>query len=132
MNTRPHPPADDDRFDRAGIDQRLRERHTEAVARISPRVRAQLVQRRHAALRGDAAAAPRLGLRPLAAGAAFVAVLALGLMLLPGGPGTPAPATDAAIADAATPAPAPNTILDEDPEFYAWLASTDGQLLAME
>ena len=131
MNTRPHPPADD-RFDQAGFDQRLRERHAEAVARISPRVRAQLAQRRNAAQRGDAAAAPRRGLRPLAAGAAFAAVLALGLMLLPGTPDSAAPATEAAIADASTPAAAPNTILDEDPEFYAWLASTDGQLLAME
>jgi anti-sigma-K factor RskA len=128
MNTRPHPPADDAQ---GRFDQALRARHAEAVARISPRVRAQLAQRRHAALRGDAVAAPGWGLRHLAVGTAFVAVLALGIALLPDTPDASAPAADAAIASA-TSAPAPNTILDEDPEFYAWLASTDGQLLAME
>ena len=56
-------------------------------------------------------------------------VLALGLQLLPSNrEAAPAPDT---IATTATPS-TPNTILDEDPEFYAWLASADVQQLAME
>ena len=125
MNTRPQPPADAE----ARFDATLRDHHALAVERISPRVRAQLTQRRHAALRGTAPARPLPGLRPAAAGLAMAAVLALGLhWLAPGQVAAPAPDGLAA----GTSQPAPNTILDEDPEFYAWLASADGQLLAME
>ena len=131
MTTRSHLPADaaEARFDQARFDQALRDHHSVAVERISPRVRAQLAQRRHAALRGTATARPALGLRHLAAGVAMAAVLALGLQLLP----TPKQSTpaDGAVARATTPT-VPNSILDEDPEFYAWLASADVQQLAME
>ena len=128
MTTRPHLQRD---AAEAGFDQALRDHHAVAVERISPRVRAQLAQRRHAALRGQPAAAPTSGLRHAVTGAAFAAVLALGFTLLPGTSDSPAPATDTALAGNVG-APAPNTLLDEDPEFYAWLASADVQQLAME
>lgn len=124
MNTRPHPPTDGG----SGFERALRERHAEAVARISPQMRAQLAQRRHAALRGGAAIRARPGLRPLAVGLAMAGVVAMGLRWM--SPTEVAlPASGIA---AAAPQQAPHTILDEDPEFYTWLASADGQLLALE
>ena len=42
----------------------------------------------------------------------------------------PSPATVAGSVAASTTTAA--TMLDEDPEFYAWLASPDAQLVAME
>ena len=130
MNNRPHPPtntggtASVTRFEQA-----LRDQHAVAVECLSPQVRAQLAQRRHAALRGTAATRAGWHLRPLVAGIAMACVLALGLQLLPSNrEAAPAPDT---IATTATPS-TPNTILDEDPEFYAWLASADVQQLAME
>ncbi len=130
MNTRPHEsPATGDAPATARLEQALRDHHATAVARLSPQVRAQLAQRRNAALRGAGAARPGWNLRPLAAGVAMAGVLALGLQLLPTRDGA-APA-EATIAGTAAPA-VPNTILDEDPEFYAWLASADVQQLAME
>ena len=129
MNTRPRPAADprpdaaSDRFEQA-----LREQHALAVECLSPRLRAQLAQRRNAALRGIAPTHAGWNLRPLAAGVAMAAVLALGLQLVTRDENDGAGASGVASA-AAQP---PNTILDEDPEFYAWLASSDVQQLAME
>ena len=125
MNNRPNnTDADGDaRFDHA-----LRQHHAAAVERLSPRVRAQLAQRRNAALRGERVA-PAYGMRYAAAGFAAICALAIGLqfgmMPAPGHSRRPAslpprhPRTDA-------------TMLDEDPEFYAWLASADAQQIAME
>ena len=130
MNTRPRPAADprpdaaSDRFEQA-----LREQHALAVECLSPRLRAQLAQRRNAALRGIAPTHAGWNLRPLAAGVAMAAVLALGLHLVP--PDGNGAQVASGIANTAV-QPAPNTILDEDPEFYAWLASADAQLMAME
>ena len=95
----------------------------------SRRARAQLAQRRNAALRGDVQPRPAFGLRH--AGFAFAAVfaVAVGIDLMPSTE-TPAPAPTPQVA-ATTPATS-NTILDEDPDFYAWLASTEVQQLAME
>ena len=68
MNTGEHAP-----FDAA-----LRARHAVALEQLSPRVRAQLAQRRHAALRGQAQPrARRNGLRYAIAGFAAIGVLAL-------------------------------------------------------
>ena len=112
----------DARFDRA-----LRQHHAEAVERLSPRVRAQLAQRRNAALRGERVA-PAHGMRYAAAGFAAICALAIGLQfgMMPA-PGNPS----AAIASATT-SSTDTTMLDEDPEFYAWLASADAQQIAME
>ena len=122
MNTGEHAP-----FDAA-----LRARHAEALEQLSPRVRAQLAQRRHAALRGQAQPrARRNGLRYAIAGFAAIGVLGLGLQLQPARIAPPTtPATVARTAPTA--APRGDTLLDQDPEFYAWLASPDAQQLAME
>jgi hypothetical protein len=111
------------------FDRTLRQRHVEAVERLSPRVRAQLAQRRNAALRGERVA-PTHGVRYAAAGFAAICALAIGLQfgLMPS---QTIPATSTGIASAATGA-TDTTMLDEDPEFYAWLASPDAQLVALE
>ena len=113
------------------IDAAIRAHHEAAVERISPRVRAQLAQRRHAALRGEGLRR-RHGLRYLAAGVAALGALAIGLRF---GtlPPQPVPATAPSVATATSAAANGGaTMLDEDPEFYAWLASNDAQLVAME
>jgi anti-sigma-K factor RskA len=111
------------------FDQALRRQHAIAVARISPQVRAQLAQRRNAALRGETARRGN-GMRYAAASFAAVCALAIGLQFGLA-PNRTTPATPPGIASIATGA-ADTTMLDEDPEFYAWLASSDAQLVAME
>ena len=129
MNTRPHATGTEADPAAARFDQVIRQHHANAVERISPRARAQLAQRRSAALRGEVQPRPAFGLRH--AGFAFAAVfaVAVGIGLMPATQ-TPAPAPTPQVA-ATTPATS-NTILDEDPDFYAWLASTEVQQLAME
>lgn len=130
MTIRPHPPGDGmTDAGQARFDQAIRARHALAVERLSPQLRAQLAQRRHAALRGTPARTPATwGLRHGIAGLAVVGMLALGLQFRPIVPdAAPVPAIAAS-----SPKAPPNTILDEDPEFYAWLASADARLLAME
>ena len=117
MNERHH-----DHFDAA-----LRARHQASLERLSPRVAAQLAQRRNAALRGLPVRRAH-GFRYAAAGFAALCALAVGLQLGI----TPAPTSPAATAGLASATPAVATMLDEDPEFYAWLASSDAQLVAME
>lgn len=109
------------------FDAAIRASHQTSLDRLSPRVNAQLAQRRNAALRGQA---PRRGhgLRYAAAGFAALGALAIGLQF--GSWRAPmAPALTAAQVSATPPV---GTMLDEDPEFYAWLASPDAQLVAME
>lgn len=115
-----------ERFDAA-----IRARHAAALAHLSPRVKAQLAQRRNAALRGEAR--PTAGhphrLRFAAAGFAAVCALALGLRFYPpstdGAPATPQATASVQYASG-------NAALEEDPDFYAWLGSSDAPLLAME
>ncbi len=109
------------------FDAALRAQHAASLERLSPRVRAQLAQRRNAALRGERVA-HRHGFRYAAAGFAALCALAVGMQfatMTP--PNNPAPSAN--IASAST---ADTTMLDEDPEFYAWLASSDAQQVAME
>ena len=115
-----------DRFDDA-----LRRHHAVSVARLSPQVQAQLVQRRRAAGRGQAVHRGG-GLRAGAAALATLCALAIGLQLRTAAvPETVVPAQS--VASAATGASRTQaTMLDEDPEFYAWLASSDAQQVAME
>ena len=129
MNTRPHATGTEADPAAARFDQVIRQHHANAVERISPRARAQLAQRRNAALRGDVQPRPAFGLRH--AGFAFAAVfaVAVGIDLMPSTE-TPTPAPTPQVA--ATTSATSNTILDEDPDFYAWLASTEVQQLAME
>jgi hypothetical protein len=109
------------------FDAAIRASHQASLDRLSPRVHAQLAQRRNAALRGQATRRGH-GLRYAAAGFAALFALAIGLQF-----GTlPAPVAPAITAPQASASPSVGTMLDEDPEFYAWLASSDAQLVAME
>lgn len=110
------------------FDATLRGHHAAALQQMSPRVRAQLAQRRHAALRGTAAArGHRMGYA--AAGFAALCALAIGLQFR-SPPSTVAPA--AVAASTALPLRIETTTLDQDPDFYAWLASSDALQVAME
>ena len=116
--------------DTTQFDDRVRGHHRVSLERLSPRVRAQLAQRRHAALRGASGArSHRFGFA--AAGFAAVCALAIGVQFR--NPPPQAPAANAiAAATTATPARAESTMLDQDPDFYAWLASPDAMQVAME
>lgn len=140
----------DDRFDSA-----IRARHAESLEQLSPRVRAQLQQRRRAALSGQAPREARSPWRfavPLAAAAA-VGALAIGLQwngMQLGAPDARAPTVATAQSAPATRATAtratapratalPDTdeatataSLEENPDLYVWLASDDAALMAME
>jgi len=111
----------------AAFDARLRAHHEASLERLSPRVQAQLAQRRHAALRGSPAARRTGHLRFAAAGFAALCALAIGLQF-----GTISPTLPAPAAVVTTNTTGTTTMLDEDPEFYAWLASSDAQQVAME
>ena len=124
MNKRPN----DTGFDGdARFDHALRQHHATAAERLSPRTRAQLAQRRNAALRGERVA-PAYGMRYAAAGFAAICALAVGLQF----GSMPAPTTTVPTSTVAAATAPVITMLDEDPEFYAWLASADAQQIAME
>ena len=125
MSNHENTTLDHDRFDHA-----VRRHHAESVARLSPQVRAQLAQRRNAVTRGEVA--PRgHRLRVGVAAFATLCALAIGLQLRPAAvPGSIAP--ESTVAAVAVNGRTQSTMLDEDPEFYAWLASTDAQQVAME
>lgn len=136
----------DERFDSA-----MRGRHAAALDAVSPRVVAQLQQRRRMALAGAASRAggPRrwgwpLGAAVAASCAALLAV-AIGLQspsttgpsrgapsVAGNAPAVNLPSIAAAGVDADNDGIADGGILDEDPDFYAWLASSDATALAME
>lgn len=112
------------------FDDALRGHHAASLQQLSPRVRAQLAQRRNAALRGKPAnRGHRFGYA--AAGLAALCALAIGVQFRNPPSGDVAPAT-VLTAATATSARADSTMLDQDPDFYAWLASTDALQVAME
>lgn len=112
------------------LDEALRGHYRESLQQVSPRVQAQLAQRRHAALRGTAPhRTRRLGFA--AAGFATLCALAIGAQFRKPPTQTLAP-TEAVVTTNATPARADTTMLDQDPDFYAWLASSDAMQVAME
>ncbi len=138
------PSADD-------FDQHVRALHAQALDNVSARTQAQLAQRRRAARN----ARPRNNARaawPFAAAFATVCALAIGLPFRhgvlpvpatsPAGlavvsadlPATDAPTTDTPLADSIPDdsIDASATLLDEDPELYLWLASSDAVTLASE
>lgn len=124
MNTRP----DDDRFDDA-----LRDLHAQAVSQVSAATMAQLHRRRHAALQD----APRWRLPRWALATTFASVFALAIGIgfgLQRGDGTqPAPPAIVSVApESADEIGDAFASLDENPDFYVWLASSDATLLAME
>lgn len=122
------------------MDERLRAQHNAALAALSPQVRAQLAQRRVAALRGtEAQARTPPHLRFVTAGMAAVCALGLGLRFLSAPPPAAPVAIPVAAHVAATPpspmaAPASQTgvVMEGDLDFYAWLGSNDAQQVAME
>ena len=127
MNGNNHHANDRDaRFDAA-----MRQLHATAVDRVSGRTQLQLQQRP----RPVPAAAParrRFGWRPLAASFAAVLALMVGVQLWnvpepsPAGQATMPAATVADTTDDI------DAVLDENPDFYLWLASSDAYALAME
>ena len=125
MNT---PDPGDARFDQA-----LRAVHADAVAHVSAATLAQLHRRRHAALSEAPARATR-GWPLAAAGFASLLVVAagLGFALRPGESPSPALPAVASVAVDGDGLEEVITDLDENPDFYVWLASGDADLLAME
>lgn len=115
----------------ARFDAAVRARHATALAHLSPQVRAQLAQRRGAALRGQPPGPRQHRLRFAVAGFAALCALALGLRLYPQSPQA-VPATAAVPVTAAASNTGGSLPLDEDPAFYAWLGSADAPRLAME
>lgn len=130
--------------DGAGVDDmlalRARQLHASAVANVSPATQAQLRQRRRQALSGKTGTIERSRARPLAWAGVF-ALLAMAIAL-PLTMRLPQPSMPQ-VADTAVPRPAttattreksdaPLATLEEDPEMYVWLASTDATALASE
>ncbi len=115
--------------DNARFDAHARAAHARSREALSPRVRAQLQQRRRAAVAAGATAAT-----PRRHGWAWLGAPALALALAFAAPWRtahdPAPVLPAvASAVAANAAP---TTLEQDPDFYLWLASSDAVALASE
>ncbi len=116
--------------DTSRFDEVLRGHHRASLVELSPKVRAQLAQRRHAALRG---ASPQRSHRLGFAAAGFAALCALAIGVQFRNPPTPSPASNTILASTTSaPARADTIILDQDPDFYAWLASSDAMQVAME
>lgn len=118
--------AVDDAFDHAARDV-----HGTSLHALSPRVQAQLAQRRRAALAGRArphASRARWGW--LGGAMATACVLVVALQLQPAiDTASDAPRVVAAVQDTA---PDPGGMLAEDPDFYLWLASSEAQAYAVE
>lgn len=111
------------------IDRRARQLHAEALAHVSPEVRARLRRARQEAMAAGTAR-PWWRLPPWLAGGAVAAALVVAVALRPD-PGLPAPeAGNAGPAMATVVDPA--ATLEEDPGFYLWLASADVTALALE
>ncbi|MGX5730697.1 hypothetical protein ACWKWK_09195 [Pseudoxanthomonas beigongshangi] len=110
------------------FDARARQAHAAALAQVSPQVLARLRMARRQA----APASPRRAW-PWLAATAFSGMLAvlIGLQWLPStrAPVADPPAMAAGTAETTLPA---NTLLDENPDLYLWLASSDAPPLAME
>ncbi|HSR64457.1 MAG TPA: hypothetical protein VLM17_02475 [Xanthomonadaceae bacterium] len=111
--------------DHDALDARVRAAHADSLAQLSPRVRAQLARRSRLAM----AAKPAPGTRP-ALGWALAALAACAVVVGVFHPASqvarsPAPAL------ATTTTAAPDT-LDDNPDFYLWLASRDADSLASE
>jgi hypothetical protein len=112
------------------FDRRARALHGQALAALSPRASAQLHQQRHAAL-----AAGTQPSRPARHWSwASASALALALAFVVPWRSQHEPAGDARVAQAQAPAVAGTALatLDQDPDFYLWLASSDAVALASE
>ncbi len=117
------------------FDEALRGHHQASLAQLSPKLRSQLAQRRHAVLAGTSPQRThRLGYA--AAGFAALCALAIGFQIrnVPGSGSTSPNATTGTMlaSNSRVPARTDTLILDQDPDFYAWLASPDAMQVAME
>jgi hypothetical protein len=120
------------------VDRIARARHDQALAALSTRTRAQLHNRLRAALAGQ----PAHGQRMRMPAWSWAATAALVLAFAFGAPWRnlhePAATTATALAaatPAATVAPTADSALatlDQNPDFYLWLASSDAVALASE
>ena len=113
--------------------RRARELHQQSLEALSPRTRAQLHNRLRAVLAPEATQARRRDWR-WAAAPALALALAFALpwqdtQLQPPAGG---PQVASTAADAAALMQVPVSPLEQDPEFYAWLASADALALASE
>ncbi|KAF1716614.1 hypothetical protein [Pseudoxanthomonas wuyuanensis] len=112
------------------FDRQARQLHAAAVTHLSAQTLARLRAARHAA-QTDAAPARRGHWRWLAA-TAFSAVFAVAIVTQLG-PLTQTPeAPDATVADNISDYDPALIVLDENPDLYLWLASSEAQPLAME
>jgi hypothetical protein len=117
--------TDDPTFDR-----HARQLHAASLDALSPRVQAQLAQRRRAALASDTARRATPARWGWAGAAATACVLVVALQLRPPAEApVDVPRTIAAVEPAAAD---PGAMLAEDPEFYLWLASGESQAYAVE
>ena len=129
MNTHDHNQHSDDQ---RTFDEALRQRHGTAVAHVSARTQAQLQQRRRAALSASAPGRPHTTMRRFAwpVATSFAAILALAVgMQLRQDPVAPMPVATVADDDDLG---ASFAALDENPDFYLWLASSDAVAFASE
>lgn len=105
------------------FDAIARTRHAHSLERLSARTQARLAQARGGIAR------PVLRQRPawaLPTVFAAIAVLAIAVQLRPQPATAPAvPSADTAVATAVTTSTDPAAVLDENPDLYLWLASTD-------
>ena len=112
----------------AAFDAAVRSAHAASLDHLSPRVHAQLAQRRRAALAGKARhASPWWRAAWPIAAAAAIGALAIGLQVR-----APVPAPSPVVATAPTDPATTYDTLDESPDLYVWLASDDAAALAME
>ena len=117
-------------FDPHAFDQRAGATHQAAVRSLSPQARAQLQRRTRLALAG---AQPAVAMRPRWG---WIAAPALALAIAFALPrpdahdaGTAAPAT---VAGGTAPPAELAAPLEQDPDFYLWLASADADALARD
>ncbi len=123
--------ADHD-FDRA-----MRDRYRRAIVHVSQPTRALLRAHRHAATRGESKTMQGWPLGAAFGGfAAVVFAITLGLNFNPSvnvdGEALPVSGVANNMFATASGGMSLVTALDQDPDFYAWLASSDAQLMAME
>jgi hypothetical protein len=125
-----HHDTSDDAFDRA-----MRQHHREALARVGPRMQARLRHAREVAARQTRAtpARPRTGIGwGLAGATAAVFALAIGMQWFgPMSSDTVPPPDDTIVAADAMLASDVDDVLatlDENPDFYLWLAANDDAL----
>lgn len=119
------------------FDRHARALHAAAIEQVPTRALHQLRMRRRAAAPAPARVPARIRGWSVATACAAVFAVAVGVRMVPSeapvavmaAAGAPSSATTAALADDPIDAVAS---LDEDPDFYLWLASSDAQLLALE